>query len=65
MTVEVNVHDTSGPVVSNHVRNVPLPSQSSAGDDPDLELRIQSIVAQNAGHPMPTSLSHTVAGSAP
>jgi len=65
MTVEVNVHDTSGPVVSNHVRNVPLPTQSSAGDDPDLELRIQSIVAQNAGHPMPTSLSHTVAGSAP
>jgi membrane fusion protein, multidrug efflux system len=50
MTVDVNVQDTSGPVVASQVRNSPLPSQASAGDDPDVEHRIRDIVAQNAGH---------------
>jgi membrane fusion protein (multidrug efflux system) len=57
MLAEVDVHDTSGPVVSTQVRTVPQPTQASAGDDPSLELRIQSIVAQNAGHPVPASLA--------
>lgn len=61
MTAEVNVHDTSGPVISTQVRNVAQPTQTSAGDDPDLELRIQGIVAQNAGHPLRASLARTVA----
>jgi membrane fusion protein (multidrug efflux system) len=50
MTVDVNVQDTSGPVVASQVRNSPLPSQASAGDDPEVEHRIRDIVAQNAGH---------------
>jgi membrane fusion protein, multidrug efflux system len=49
MTVDVDVHDTSGPVVSNQVRNVPQPTQVSAGDDPELQARIDRIVALNAG----------------
>jgi membrane fusion protein (multidrug efflux system) len=57
MLAEVDVHDLSGPVVSSQVRTVPQPSQASAGDDPSVELRIQSIVAQNAGHPVPASLA--------
>ena len=64
MIADVDVRDTSGALISNQVRNVPLPTQSSEGDDPDLELRIQSIVAQNAGHVMPTALAHAVTGSA-
>ena len=64
MNAEVDVRDTSGALVSNQVRNTPLPTQSSEGDDPELELRIQSIVAQNAGYVMPTAVAHAFAGSA-
>jgi membrane fusion protein (multidrug efflux system) len=49
MTVRVDVHDTSGPVVSSQVRNLPQPTQQSAGDDPELQARIDRIVALNAG----------------
>jgi membrane fusion protein (multidrug efflux system) len=48
-TVRVDVHDTSGPVVSSQVRNLPQPTQQSAGDDPELQARIDRIVALNAG----------------
>ena len=44
------MHDTSGPVVSSQVRNVPQPTQASAGDDPALQARIDQIVTLNAGH---------------
>ena len=50
MVAEVDVHDTSGPVVSAEVRNVPQPTQASAGDDPEVQARIDRIVALNAGH---------------
>jgi membrane fusion protein (multidrug efflux system) len=49
MTVDVDVHDTSGAVVSDRVRNVPQPTQESAGDDPEVQARIDRIVALNAG----------------
>jgi membrane fusion protein (multidrug efflux system) len=49
MRAEVDVHDTSGPVVSSQVRNVAQPTQASAGDDPELQARIDRIVALNAG----------------
>jgi membrane fusion protein (multidrug efflux system) len=49
MTAEVDIRDTSGPLMSTQVRNAPQPVQASAGDDPELEQRIASIVAQNAG----------------
>jgi membrane fusion protein (multidrug efflux system) len=49
MTVSVDIHDTSGPVVASQVRNLPQPTQDSAGDDPELQARIERIVALNAG----------------
>jgi membrane fusion protein, multidrug efflux system len=49
MVAEVDEHDTSGPVVSAQVRNVPQPTQASAGDDPEVQARIDRIVTLNAG----------------
>ncbi len=45
MSADIDVRDASGPVVSDAVRNVPQPTQASAGDDPELEARIRAIVA--------------------
>jgi membrane fusion protein (multidrug efflux system) len=61
MTADVDVRDTSGPVVATQVRTAPLPTQASAGDDPQVEQRIRDIVAQNAGHAGSGSLTHAVA----
>ena len=35
--------------MSTAVRNVPLPKQASAGDDPGVDTLIASIIANNAG----------------
>jgi membrane fusion protein (multidrug efflux system) len=48
-TVRVDLHDASGPPMSTAVRNVPIPRQASAGDDPAIDSRIAQIVAANAG----------------
>jgi membrane fusion protein (multidrug efflux system) len=48
-TVRVDLHDASGPLMSTAVRNVPIPRQASAGDDPTVDARIAAIVADNAG----------------
>jgi membrane fusion protein (multidrug efflux system) len=48
-TVEVDMHDTSGPLMSASVRNTPQPRQTSSGDDPAVDQRIADIVALNAG----------------
>ena len=48
-TVRVDLHDASGPLMSEAVRNVPLPRQASAGDDPAVGARIAAIIAENAG----------------
>src|ERR1700761_4208029 len=48
-TVDVDLHDASGPLLSNAVRNVPLPKQASAGDDPQVDARIAGSIADNAG----------------
>src|SRR6202022_860209 len=48
-TVRVDLHDASGPLVTTAVRNVPQPTQASAGNDPALEARIAAIIADNAG----------------
>ena len=48
-TVRVDLHNTSGPLMSTAVRNVPLPKQASAGDDPSVDALIASIIADNAG----------------
>ena len=63
-TVRVDVHDTSGPLIEHGVRNVPLPRQASAGDDPAVDARIASIIAENAGPKAnePAHLSHNAHG---
>jgi membrane fusion protein, multidrug efflux system len=48
-TVRVDLHDTSGPVITTAVRNAPLPTEASAGDDPAVDTRIAQIIADNAG----------------
>jgi membrane fusion protein (multidrug efflux system) len=59
-TVRVDLHNASGPLLSTAVRNVPLPKQTSAGDDPSVDTLIASIIADNAGpHAQePAKLSH-------
>jgi membrane fusion protein (multidrug efflux system) len=64
MTVDVDVQDRSGPVVATSVRNAPLPTQASAGDDPGVEQRIRDIVAQNAGHAGRNTMGTAVAAAA-
>ncbi len=64
MTVKVDVRDTSGPVMATQVRTVAQPEAISEGDDPQIEARIDSIVAQNAGAPLRTSIGNTMVGSA-
>jgi membrane fusion protein (multidrug efflux system) len=48
-TVRVDLHDTSGPLMTTAVRNMPQPTQASAGDDPAVDVRIAAIIADNAG----------------
>jgi membrane fusion protein (multidrug efflux system) len=47
--VRVDLHDTSGPLMTMTVRNVPQPTQQSAGNDPAVGARIAEIIADNAG----------------
>jgi membrane fusion protein (multidrug efflux system) len=49
MTVTVDVRDTSGALIASQVRSVPIPVQSSLGDDPAVESRIAQILAMNGG----------------
>jgi membrane fusion protein, multidrug efflux system len=65
-TVRVDLHNASGPLMSTAVRNVPLPKQVSAGDDPQVDKRIAAIIADNAGpHAQePAKLSKTRTGGA-
>ena len=66
-TVRVDLHNASGPLMSTAVRNVALPKQLSAGDDPAVDTLIASIIAENAGpHAQePAKLSKTRAAIAP
>jgi membrane fusion protein, multidrug efflux system len=48
-TVRVDLHDTSGPLMTTAVRNVALPKEASAGDDPSVDARIAAIIADNGG----------------
>ncbi len=48
-TVSVDLHDASGPLMTLAVRNVPQPTQQSAGNDPAVGERIAEIIAENAG----------------
>lgn len=48
MHAEIEVRDTSGPLVASQVRSTPQPLQKSDGDDPRIEQRIAEIIHQNA-----------------
>ncbi|MGA2343919.1 MAG: HlyD family efflux transporter periplasmic adaptor subunit [Steroidobacteraceae bacterium] len=48
-SVRVDLHDTSGPLMTTTVRNAPLPRQASAADDPSVDARIAAIITDNAG----------------
>jgi membrane fusion protein, multidrug efflux system len=64
-TVRVDLHDTSGPLMTAVVRNVPQPKQASAGDDPSVDMEIASIILDNAGPKAhePAKLSRGVAAA--
>jgi membrane fusion protein, multidrug efflux system len=66
-TVRVDLHDTSGALMTRAVRNVPLPTEISAGDDPRTDVRIAEIIASNAGPHAnePAKLSHNVTAPRP
>jgi membrane fusion protein (multidrug efflux system) len=49
MSASVDVHDTSGALISDQVSTTPLPALESDGNDPQLEAQIRAIVAQNSG----------------
>jgi membrane fusion protein, multidrug efflux system len=47
VTAHVDVRDTSGPLVSQQVRQVPIPSQASLANDPREDARIAQIIGDN------------------
>lgn len=47
VTASVDIRDTSGPLVSQQVRRIPIPSQASLADDPQEEARIAQIIRDN------------------
>jgi membrane fusion protein (multidrug efflux system) len=47
VTADVDIRDTSGPLVSEQVRRVPFPSQASLANDPQEEARIAQIIRDN------------------
>jgi membrane fusion protein, multidrug efflux system len=47
VTADVDIRDTSGPLVSEQVRRIPIPSQASLANDPQEEARIAEIIRDN------------------
>jgi membrane fusion protein (multidrug efflux system) len=47
MHAEIEIRDTSGPLVAAQVRNTPQPQRQSVGEDPAIEQRIAEIIHQN------------------
>src|SRR5580692_2620276 len=47
VTATVDIRDTSGPLVSQQVRQIPIPSQVSLANDPDEDARIARIIRDN------------------
>jgi membrane fusion protein (multidrug efflux system) len=47
VTADVDIRDTSGPLVSEQVRRIPIPSQASLAHDPQVEARIAQIIRDN------------------
>ena len=51
VTASVDIRDTSGPLVSQQVRQIPIPSQASLANDPQEDARIAQIIADNLALP--------------
>jgi membrane fusion protein, multidrug efflux system len=51
VTATVDIRDTSGQLVSQHVREIPIPSQASLADDPKEDARIAQIIRDNLAVP--------------
>ncbi len=47
VTADVDIRDTSGPLVSQNVRQIPIPSQASLANDPEEDARIEQIIRDN------------------
>jgi membrane fusion protein (multidrug efflux system) len=47
VTARVDIRNTSGPLVSEQVRQIPIPSQASLANDPQEEARIAQIIREN------------------
>ncbi len=47
VTADVDIRDTSGPLVSEQVRRIPIPSQASLANDPQEEAHIAQIIRDN------------------
>jgi membrane fusion protein, multidrug efflux system len=48
-TVTVDVRDTSGALIASQVRSDPIPVQASLGNDPEVQVHIERILAANGG----------------
>ena len=48
MSVEIDVHDTSGTLVANEVSTTPRAEQKSAADDPSIDERVAAIIRENS-----------------
>jgi membrane fusion protein (multidrug efflux system) len=59
VTASVDIRDTSGPLVSQQVRQIPIPSQASLADDPQEDSRIAEIIRDNLE--LPKSSAKTAA----
>jgi len=51
VTADVDIRDTSGALVSEQVRKIPIPSQASLANDPQEEARIAQIISDNLEPP--------------
>lgn len=51
VTADVDIRDTSGPLVSQNVRQIPIPSQASLVNDPEEDARIEQIIRDNLAPP--------------
>src|SRR5277367_5014122 len=49
VTATVDIRDTSGPLMSQQVRQIPIPSQASLAEDPEEDARIAQIIRDNLG----------------
>jgi membrane fusion protein, multidrug efflux system len=55
VTAKVDIRDTSGALVAQRVRQIPIPSQASLADDPEEDARIAQIIRDNLNLPKTAS----------